>query len=75
MFDPRFPEGEALFIIWRRPPNGRPITLAAGSHRAMSAAWDAVQDQCPDEELTLQQRARVLLRRGPIERNGSPHQA
>lgn len=63
MFDPRFLEGAALFIIWRRPPCGGLETVAAGTHRAMRAAWDAVQDQYPDDELTLQNRARILARR------------
>ncbi len=38
-------------------------TIAAGTLRAMRGAWDAIQDQYPDDELTLQNRARVLARR------------
>ncbi len=56
----------ALFIIWRRPPRGGMHTLAAGSFKAMTVAWDALQADYPDDELTLQQRARVLKRRAPI---------
>jgi len=66
MFDPKFAPGEALFIIWRRSDRGGLVTVAAGSHRAMAAAWVAVQDQYPTEELTLQNRARILRRRAPV---------
>ena len=61
-----FPPGEALFIIWRRSERGGLATVAAGSHRAMAAAWEAVVNQYPTEELTLQNRARVLRKRGPV---------
>jgi hypothetical protein len=40
-------------------------TIAAGTHRAMRGAWGAIQDQYPDDELTLQHRARVIERREP----------
>jgi hypothetical protein len=63
MFDPKFDPGAALFIIWRRPRTGGIETVAAGTHRAMRGAWEAVRDQYPDDELTLQNRARVLARR------------
>ena len=63
MFDPKFAHGAALFIIWRRPRTGGMETIAAGTHRAMRGAWDAIQDQYPDDELTLQHRARVIERR------------
>lgn len=66
MFDPRFEPGAALFIIWRRPLSGGMQTVAAGTHRAMRGAWDAVQDQYPDDELTWQNRARVLAGRGAM---------
>ena len=66
MFDPKFDRGAALFIIWRRPQTGPIETVAAGTHRAMRGAWDVIQDQYPDDELTLQNRARVLARRGPV---------
>ena len=64
MFDPKFEPGAALFIIWRRPRTGPMETIAAGTHRAMRGAWEAIQDQYPDDELTLQNRARVIARRG-----------
>lgn len=66
MFDPKFPEGSALFIIWRRSRFTGLETVAAGTHRAMKAAWGAIQDEYPDEELTLQNRARVLEFRAPL---------
>ena len=69
MFDPIFRPGEALYIIWRRPKHGGMETIAAGSHRAMRAAWDAVQDEYPEDELTLQNRARVMSSRGPLRRS------
>lgn len=71
MFDPVFETGAALFIIWRRPAYGGIETIAAGTHRAMVGAWNAVQDQYPDDELTLQNRARVLRRREPVATGGS----
>lgn len=63
MFDPKFEEGVALYIIWARPKSGAMRTLAAGGLRAMLAAWEAVQEDCPTDELTLQHRARVLRSR------------
>jgi hypothetical protein len=69
MFDPKFEPGAALFIIWRRPRAGGMETIAAGTHRAMRGAWEAIQDQYPDDELTLQNRARVLARRKATQEN------
>ena len=66
MFDPKFEEGFALYIIWARPRSGALRTLAAGGFSAMAAAWEAVQGDCPTEELTLQHRARVLRSRPPL---------
>ncbi len=66
MFDPKFDETAALFIIWVRPRRGAMRTLAAGGFNAMAAAWEAVQTECPEDELTLQQRARVLRSRPPL---------
>ena len=66
MFDPRFAPDVALFIIWRRPRGGGMHALAAGSFKAMAVAWEALQDDYPADELTLQQRARVLIRRAPM---------
>lgn len=71
MFDPVFQPGAALLVIWRRPRHGGLETIAAGTHRAMSGAWDAIQDQYPDDEITLQNRARIVKRRLPLQ---SPHQ-
>lgn len=65
MFDPIFTPGSALFIIWRWPRHGGKETIAAGTHRAMTGAWAELQDLYPEDELTLQNRARVLLRRPP----------
>ena len=66
MFDPQFNPEYALFIIWRRPRHGGMETVAAGAHRAMRGAWDAIQDQYPEDEITLQNRARILARREPL---------
>lgn len=66
MFDPKFEEGFALYIIWARPKSGGMRTLAAGGFNAMIAAWDVVQTECPEDELKLQQRARVLRSRPPL---------
>jgi hypothetical protein len=66
MFDPKFEPGAALFIVWRRPRIGAMETVAAGTLRAMRGAWEAVQDQYLDDELTLQNRARVLARREAV---------
>ena len=44
IFGPKFEPGAALFIIWRRPRAGGRETIAAGTHRAMRGAWDAIQD-------------------------------
>ena len=68
MFDPVFEPGAALFIIWRRPKWGGMQTLAAGSHKAMVGAWEALQEDYPDDELTMQHRARILRRREPLPR-------
>lgn len=70
MFDPKFEEGFALYIIWARPQKGGMHTLAAGGINAMMAAWEAVQAECPTEELTLQHRARVLRSRPPLIQTG-----
>lgn len=64
--EPRFDPSVALFIIWRRPREGGMEAVAAGSLRAMRAAWDAVQQDHPRDDLTLQQGARVLMERGPL---------
>jgi hypothetical protein len=66
MFDPKFDDDFALYIIWARPASGRMHTLAAGGLRAMLAAWEVVQEDCPTEELTLQHRSRVLHARPPL---------
>jgi hypothetical protein len=66
MFDPKFDETAAIFIIWARSRHGGMRTLAAGRFGAMAAAWEAVQTECPEDELTLQQRARVLRSRPPL---------
>ncbi len=66
MFDPKFEEGFALFVIWSRPKSGGMRTLAAAGFNAMMAASEAVQTDCPTEELTLQHRARVLRSRPPL---------
>lgn len=66
MFDPKFDETAAIFIIWARSEQGGMRTLAAGGFNAMAAAWEAVQTDCPTEELTLQHRARVLRSRTPL---------
>lgn len=66
MFDPKFDETAAIFIIWARSKQGGMRTLAAGGFNAMAAAWEAVQTECPEDELTLQQRARVLRSRPPL---------
>ena len=66
MFDPKFKETAAIFIIWARSTRGGMRTLAAGGFNAMIAAWDVVQTECPEDELTLQQRARVLRSRPPL---------
>ena len=63
MFEPEFEEGAALYIIWARPKKGGMRTLAADGLRAMLAAWEALQEDCPAKELTLQHRARVLRSR------------
>ena len=49
MFDPKFEEGFALYIIWARPKSGGIRSLAADGFNAMAAAWEAVQAQCPTE--------------------------
>lgn len=41
-------------------------TVAAGTNQAIRGAWDAIQNQYPDDELTLQNRGRVLARRGAM---------
>lgn len=64
--EPIFPEDGALFIIWCKPAFGAPFSVAAGGLRAMQAAWHAVQDDYPQDDLTLQNRARVLLRRDGV---------
>lgn len=66
MFEPKFDETAAIFIIWARSEQGGMRTLAAGGFDAMAAAWEAVQTECPEDELTLQQRARVLRSRPPL---------
>ena len=66
MFEPKFDETAAIFIIWARSKQGGMRTLAAGGFSAMVAAWEAVQADCPTEELTLQHRARVLRSRTPL---------
>jgi len=66
MFAPKFDETAALFIIWARSKRGGMRTLAAGGFNAMAAAWEAVQTECPEDELTLQQKARVLRSRPPL---------
>ncbi|WP_280861216.1 hypothetical protein [Pararhodobacter sp. SW119] len=37
-----------------------------GSHKAMTVAWEALQGDYRADKLTLQQRARVFMRRAPI---------
>ncbi len=49
MFDPKFEDGFALYIIWARPASGRMHSLAVGGLRAMLAAWEVVQQDCPTE--------------------------
>lgn len=66
MFDPKFQDDFALYIIWARPRSGGMYSIAAGGFSAMMAAWDAVQHDCPTAELTLQNRARVLRSRPPL---------
>jgi hypothetical protein len=66
MFDPKFDETAAMYIIWVRSKRGGMRTLAAGGFNAMAAAWEAVQTECPEDELTLQQKARVLRSRPPL---------
>ncbi|VDS07935.1 hypothetical protein PARHAE_01115 [Paracoccus haematequi] len=63
---PDFPEDFALYIIWAERPGRRQTTVAAGCLAAMDAAWSAIQDRYPDEELRLQQGALVMQRRAPI---------
>lgn len=67
--NPIFPEDSALFIIWAEDRWSR-FSLAAGSLVAMNAAWAALQSECPRAELTLQDGARVLQRRGPLNKPG-----
>lgn len=64
--DPIFPNDRALLIIWCHELGQRPYSLAAGTHDAMMAAWDAVQGDCPRAALYLQQGARVIRQRGPV---------
>jgi hypothetical protein len=66
MVDPKFEPDVALFIIWRRPRRGGMHTLAAGSFKAMKVAWEELQGDYPADELTLQHRARILMRRAPM---------
>jgi hypothetical protein len=66
MFDPKFQTDTAIYIIWARPSRGQMYTLAAGGLTAMQAAWEVVQAESPDAELTLQFRARVLKHRPPL---------
>uniref|UniRef100_UPI001AE07BCF hypothetical protein n=1 Tax=Pararhodobacter sp. SW119 TaxID=2780075 RepID=UPI001AE07BCF len=61
-----FEPGAALFIIWRRPRHGGMHSLAAGSLKAMTVAWEALRDDYPGDELTLQQGTRVLMRSAPM---------
>lgn len=65
--NPEFPEDLALHIIWAAPPKGPRWTVAAGTFRAMVAAWPALQDQHKQETLTLQQGALILQKRLPIQ--------
>jgi hypothetical protein len=69
MFDPKFQDSFALYIIWVRPRQGPIYTLAAGGFRAMEAAWNEVQAECPTDELTFQQRSRILKSRPPLIRH------
>lgn len=64
--EPQFPTNRALYIIWCESKVWGRFSVAAGSHTAMAAAWDALQDQQPQDLLTLQDGARVLRRRGPL---------
>lgn len=64
--EPRFPSDSALYIIWCEGRDTPRYSLAAGSLRAMEAAWEAVQQDCPRATLTLQERSRVLAMRGPV---------
>ena len=63
--EPKFAEGVALYIIWRESPEGERTSVAAGTLSAMLGAWDAIQDQHQRDELTLQNGAMIMQRRGP----------
>lgn len=61
--EPKFAEGVALYIIWRKSPEGERASVAAGTLTAMLGAWEAIQDKHERDELTLQSGARVMHRR------------
>jgi len=66
--DPEFPDDLALHIIWAEPQGaGKRWSVAAGTFRAMIAAWPALQDQHKRETLTLQQGALILEKRPPLQ--------
>ena len=64
---PCFDDTAALYIIWANGRWTKMQTVAAGSFVAMRAAWDAVQGERPQDTLTLQHGARVLMERPPLE--------
>ena len=69
LHEPRFDDTGALFILNRViPEGGRQITVCASTDlTAVLAAWEAVQDRYFRDQLTLQQGARIMRSRDPIE--------
>lgn len=65
MHEPEFDPTAALFILWRYSPEGSRVSIAAGALTAMNAAWVAVQDEYPRDQLSLQHGARIVRRREP----------
>lgn len=66
LYEPIFPEDQALFSIWCEPRFGQRRSVAAGTFEAVDAAWVAVQGLYPDDRLLWQQAARIMRERGPL---------
>lgn len=64
--EPIFPENQALYIIWAEDGFIGRRSVAAGCLTAMLAAWQAIQGEFPNEELTMQNGSRVMHRRSKL---------
>lgn len=63
LITPEFDDHTALYIIWCESPGGYRTSLAAGCFDAMKAAWEALQDHDPRDELRLQLGIRIIKQR------------